>query len=138
VRDDRPVSIFSAAEVAYLTEQRLARLATIGPGGAPQVRPVTFVLDVDAGTIDIPGLDNPGTQKWRNVVRDGRVALVVDDVLPPYRPRYLEIRGTAEALPDVLPAIDFPGVSPGVIRIRPGRILVGGVEEGGPGNRNVG
>ncbi|HET6259070.1 MAG TPA: PPOX class F420-dependent oxidoreductase [Pseudonocardia sp.] len=131
-------SIFTPAELAYLRGQRLARLATIGPDGAPQVRPVGFRVDAENGTVDIPGLQNPSTQKWRNVVRDGRVALVVDDVVPePWRPRALEIRGTAEALPDAMPA-GFPGVRPGVIRIHPERILVFGLDDpDSPGARRV-
>lgn len=88
------MTTFTAAELDYLGSQRLARLATIGPDGAPQVRPVGFRVDAATGTIDIPGLDNPSTQKWRNVVRDGRVSLVVDDVRPPWQPRAVEIRGT--------------------------------------------
>ena len=132
------MGIFTEAELAYLNSQRLARLATIGPDGSPQVRPVGFRVDQDTGTIDIPGLRNPSTQKWRNVARDGRVALVVDDVVPqPWQPRVIEVRGTAEVLPDELPAAAFPGVQPGVIRIHPRRILVFGIEEGGPGTRTV-
>jgi pyridoxamine 5'-phosphate oxidase family protein len=131
------MSVFTAAELAFLREQRLARLATVGPDGAPQVRPVGFVVDPETGTIDVPGLRNPSTQKWRNVQRDGRVALVVDDVLPPWRPRALEIRGTAEVLPDVLHPEAFAGVQPGVIRIHPRRVLAYGIEEGGPGARFV-
>lgn len=133
------MSIFSPAELAYLDGQRLARLATIGPGGAPQVRPVGFRVDPDTGTIDIAGLRNPETQKWRNVERDGRVALVVDDATTePWQPRALEIRGTAEALTDVRPDGAFAGAAPGVIRIHPQRILAFGIETGGPGNRTVG
>ena len=116
------MSIFSEAELAFLRGARLARLATIGPDRAPQVRPVGFVVDAEAGTVDIAGMRNPATQKWRNVQRDGRVALVVDDVLPPWRPRALEIRGDAEVLPDVQPVGAFEGAPPGVIRIRPRRV----------------
>lgn len=133
------MSIFTAAELDYMSRQRLARLATLGPDGAPQLRPVGFLVDAEHGTIDIAGHDNPSTQKWRNVLRDGRVALVIDDVDPqPWQPRALEIRGTAEALADVRPATSFPGARPGVIRIRPRRILAFGIEEGGPGSRSVG
>jgi pyridoxamine 5'-phosphate oxidase family protein len=133
------MSTFTAAELDYLRGQHLARLATIGPGGAPQVRPVGFLVDAETGTIDIPGLSNPDTQKWRNVERDGRVSLVVDDVVAePRQPRALEIRGTAEVLPDVHPVAAFPGVAPGVIRIHPRRILAYGIEADGPGNRTVG
>ena len=131
------MSIFSEAELAFLREARLARLATIGPDGAPQVRPVGFVVNAEAGTVDIAGMRNPTTQKWRNVQRDRRVALVVDDVLPPWRPRALEIRGDAEVLPDMLPVGAFEGAAPGVIRIRPRRILAYGIEEGAPPARTV-
>jgi pyridoxamine 5'-phosphate oxidase family protein len=132
------VTVFSDAELAYMRSQRLARLATIGPVGAPQVRPVGFLVDAGTGTIDIPGLRNPSTQKWRNVARDGRVALVVDDVVPdPWQPRALEVRGVAELLPDELPSAAFPGVQPGVIRIHPRRVLVFGVEEGAAPARTV-
>jgi pyridoxamine 5'-phosphate oxidase family protein len=115
-------AIFTPAELAYLGDQRLARLATLGPDGTPQVRPVGYIVDPAAGTIDVPGLDNPATQKWRNVLRDERVSFVVDDVVPePWQPRALEVRGIAEALPDVLHDDVFPGVQPGVIRIHPRR-----------------
>jgi pyridoxamine 5'-phosphate oxidase family protein len=132
------MTVFSDAELAYLRTQGLARLATVGPDGAPQVRPVSFIVDATTGTIDIPGMRNPSTQKWRNVARDGRVALVVDDVVPdPWQPRALEVRGTAELLPDELPTQAFAGVQPGVIRIHPQRVLVFGIEEGAPPARTV-
>ena len=132
-------TIFTPAELAYLRGQRLARLATLGPDGAPQVRPVGFLVNADTGTIDIPGLDNPSTQKWRNVLADERVSFVVDDVVPrPWQPRALEVRGVAEALPDVLHADAFPGIRPGVIRIHPRRILVFGLDDpDSPGNRDL-
>ena len=132
-------SIFTPAELEYLRTQRLGRLATLGPDGGPQVRPVGFLVDPDSGTIDVPGLDNPSTQKWRNVLRDDRVSLVVDDVVSqPWQPRALEIRGVAEALADVLHADAFPGVRPGVIRIHPRRIVVFGLDDpDSPGPRDV-
>jgi pyridoxamine 5'-phosphate oxidase family protein len=133
-------STFTAAELVYLRGQRLARLGTIGPDGAPQVRPVGFLVDAETGTIDIPGLDKPETQKWRNVERDGRVSLIVDDVVPqPWQPRALEVRGVAEVLPDVQHTTAFPGVRPGVIRIHPRRIIVFGLNDpDAPGSRNLG
>jgi pyridoxamine 5'-phosphate oxidase family protein len=88
---------FTRAERAYLGSQKLARLATIDPDGAPQVRPVGFGVEEAIGAIDVAGHRNPTTQKWRNVLRDGRVSLVVDDVLPPWQPRAIEVRGRAEA-----------------------------------------
>ncbi len=131
------MSIFSEAELAFLADARLARLATVGPDGAPHVRPVGFRVDAAAGTVDIMGMHNPDTQKWRNIARDPRVALVVDDVLPPWQPRALEIRGVAELLPDFLPEGAFTGAAPGVIRVHPRRILVFGIEEGASPARTV-
>jgi len=128
---------FTHAELAYLRSQKLARLATIGPAGAPQVRPVGFGVDEATGAIDVAGHRNPTTQKWRNVLRDGRVSLVVDDVLPPWQPRAIEVRGRAEVLPDQAGDGIVPGAPPGVIRIHPIRILAFGIEEGGPGTRTV-
>ena len=39
------------------------------------------------------------SKKFRDAARDGRVAFVVDDVLPPWKARGIEIRGRAETLP---------------------------------------
>ena len=131
------MSVFTPAELDYLAGQQLARLGTIGPDGAPQVRPVGFFVNPD-GTIDIIGHDNPSSQKWRNVQRDARVSLVIDDVvLTPWQPRALEVRGTAEALPDLRRTDAFPGAGPGVIRIRPRRVIAFGIEDDGPGTRTV-
>ncbi|MGH8922962.1 MAG: PPOX class F420-dependent oxidoreductase, partial [Actinomycetes bacterium] len=94
-------------------------------------------VDPVTGTIDIPGLDNPASQKWRNVERNANVSLVVDDVvLDPWSPRAIEIRGIAEALPDVSPP-GRPWAKPGVIRIHPRRIIAMGIETDGPGTRTV-
>ncbi|MFC4947821.1 PPOX class F420-dependent oxidoreductase [Pseudonocardia sp. GCM10023141] len=131
------MSIFTPAELAYLQGQRIGRLATTGPDGAPQVRPVGFSVDPDTGAIDIGGYHNPDSQKWRNIVADGRVAFVVDDVvLDPWSPRAIEVRGVAETLLEERSSA-VPGAAPGVIRIRPQRILVFGVEPDGPGSRAV-
>ena len=134
---DAAMNPFTPAELAYLRDQKLGRLATVGPDGAPQVRPVNFAVDEESGTIDVAGYRNPGSQKWRNILREGRAAIVVDDVLPPWQPRALEVRGRAEALPDQAGDGIVPGAPPGVIRIHPTRILVHGIEEGGPGTRTV-
>jgi pyridoxamine 5'-phosphate oxidase family protein len=120
---------FTDAETAYLASERLGRLATTGPDGSPQVKPVGFRYNPGLGTIDVTGFNMAASQKFRNVRRTGRAALVVDDIASadPWRVRFLKIRGTADAIP-------APGASAGssdeeLIRIHPTRILSFGIEE---------
>jgi pyridoxamine 5'-phosphate oxidase family protein len=81
------MSVFSEQELAYLAEGKLARLATIDPAGFPHVVPVRWSHNVELDTIDIGGRDPETTQKFRNAARNEKVAVVIDDVLPPWRPR---------------------------------------------------
>jgi pyridoxamine 5'-phosphate oxidase family protein len=115
---------FTDAETAYLGSQPLGRLATIQPDGSPQVKPVGFRVNPGLGTIDVTGLNLTSSQKFRNIGRNGQAALVVDDIMStdPWRVRFLEVRGTAEALGD-----DTDGGP--LIRIHPTRILSFGIEE---------
>ena len=109
---------FSPAERYYLGSQKLARLATVSPSGVAGNAPVAFFVRAD-DTIDIGGHRMGATKKFRNVQAGSRVALVIDDLLPGpgWNPRYLEIRGTAEALTDAEPPA--PGFTREVIRIHP-------------------
>lgn len=94
------MSVFTANELRYLREgRRLGRLATVGADGTPHVAPVGWSLG-DDDTIVIAGIDLPSTKKYRDAARRGRAAIVVDDVLPPWQPRGVEIRGRAEVTPD--------------------------------------
>jgi pyridoxamine 5'-phosphate oxidase family protein len=115
------------AEVAYLESQPLGRLATIQPDGSPQVKPVGFRYNPDLGTVDVTGFSMSASQKYRNVSRDGRAALVIDDIAStqPWRVRFLEIRGRAEAVP----GDDDDSADTSLIRLHPGRVLSFGVEE---------
>lgn len=119
--------VFTNAEVEYLASQRLGRLATLSAKGTLQNSPVSFRVDAGAGTIDIYGRDLGATAKFRNVLANGQVAFVVDDLesLDPWTPRCLEIRGSAEALIDQ----DTPGayLSDEIIRIHPRRIISWGL-----------
>ena len=113
-----PFDGFSKAERSYLAGQRLGRLATASPSGIVGNAPVAFFVRSD-DTIDICGRRMGATKKFRNVTAGSRVALVVDDLAPGpgWHPRYLEIRGTAEALSDVQPPTR--GFSRDVIKIHP-------------------
>jgi pyridoxamine 5'-phosphate oxidase family protein len=119
------MSIFSSAELAYLRdERRLARLATVGPDGTPHIAPVgMWNVDPDSGVVEVTGHDFAATKKFRDVARTHRAAIVVDDVLPPFQPRGVEIRGRAEAVSEPKPAI----------RIHPERIIGWGLDDHGPG-----
>jgi pyridoxamine 5'-phosphate oxidase family protein len=122
--------IFTQAELDYLQGPgRLGRLATVRADGTPQVNPVGFSCDAERGTIDIGGFAMSRTQKFRNVARNGHAALVVDDIVStdPWRVRFLEIRGTAEAIGDGAGADG--GRDGAVIRIHPRRIISFGVED---------
>src|ERR671938_447956 len=95
------MSALTAAQVEYLGSQLLGRLATAGADGKPHVVPTSFRYNADLGTVDIGGLHVSSTKKYRDVQANGWAAIVVDDLVSvdPWRPRFLEIRGRAEAIP---------------------------------------
>jgi len=116
------LSKFTEAELQYLQSQRIGRLATVNQRGAPQVTAVGFRYNPELDTIDIGGYDMAKTQKFRNVTRNELVSFLVDDVLPPWKTRSLEIRGRAEALLDGGQLI-ADNLDPAIIRITPTRIV---------------
>jgi PPOX class probable F420-dependent enzyme len=70
-----------------LGKRGFAHLATVMPDGSPQVTPVWFDFDGDHLRIN----SAKGRLKDKNMRRDKRVALSIQDPDNPYR--YLEIRG---------------------------------------------
>lgn len=116
------MSKFSEAELAYLKSQRLGRLGTVNKRGEPQVAAVGFRYNEELDTIDIGGYNMETSQKYRNVARNGLASFLVDDVLPPWKTRSLEIRGRAEVVPDGGQA-QRPDMSSALIRITPTRII---------------
>lgn len=121
------MSAFSDAELAYLSERRLGRLATVGADGVPHVVPLGWTYNARLDTIDVGGRDFAETQKFKNVARDGKVAIVIDDVLPPWRPRFVLVQGTGEAL-DNATAADGSPTGP-IIRIHPTRVISRGLDQ---------
>ena len=67
---------------------RTGKLSTVRADGSPHVAPVWFVLDGD----DLVFNTGKTSVKGRNLARDGRVALCVDDDRPPYSFAVLEGR----------------------------------------------
>lgn len=117
------LSAFTAAELAYLRgERRLARVATVGKDGTPHVVPVgMWTHNSELDTIDVGGHDFDRTKKYRDVLRNRRAAIVVDDIasVSPWHVRGVEVRGRAEAVAQPQP----------LIRIHPDRVVSWGLGE---------
>ncbi len=122
------MSKFTQAEIDYLRSQRLGRLATIDARGELHVVPTSFRYNPDYDTIDIGGHNIVPTKKYRDALRHGRVAFVVDDVLPPWKPRFVEVRGTVEAVSEGGHEIS-PRFAPHILRLTPTYIVSIGVED---------
>jgi PPOX class probable F420-dependent enzyme len=81
---------------AFLSQgTRTAKLATTGPGGEPHVMPVWFVLDGE----DVVFTTGSGSVKGRNLRRDPRAAMAVDDDVAPYA--FVHVRGRATLSEDL-------------------------------------
>lgn len=114
------MSAFTEAELRYLRlEPGLARVATVGADGTPHVVPTGWSYNPEHDSIDMGGHNLTRTKKYRDVARTGRAAVVIDDVLPPWRPRSVEVRGRAEVIDQPTP----------LIRIHPERIVSRGLED---------
>ncbi len=122
------MSRFTAAEIAYLQGQRLGRMATVNEKGDLHVVPVGFRYNPEHDTIDIGGHNIVPTKKYHDALRHGRIAFVVDDVLPPWKPRMVEIRGTVQTLPEGGKEIN-PNFGPDILRITPTYIVSFGVND---------
>ena len=117
------MSVFTDAELRYLSGGRqLGRIATVGVDGMPHVVPVGWIYNAASDTIDIGGHELEQSKKFRDVAREGRAAIVVDDLesTDPWRPRAIEVRGRAEAI-----SLPTP-----LIRIHPERIISWGLGQG--------
>ena len=82
-----------------LDHVRTASLATVRPDGRPHVAPVWFDLDGDTFVLST----GENTVKGRNMLRDPRVSLCIDDDKPPFH--FAIIEGTAKLTaedPDLL------------------------------------
>ena len=125
------MSVFTPAQIAYLSTQRLGRIATTGPDCQPHVVPVAFRYNPDLDTIDVGGHDFAKRKKFRDVQRNARVAIVIDDLasMSPWKVRGIEIRGEAEIVRaggrDLGPGFDAE-----MFRIKPKRVVSWGLDGG--------
>jgi pyridoxamine 5'-phosphate oxidase family protein len=123
---------FKSHELEFLRDAELGRLATIQPDGTPQNSPVAFSYNEALGTIDIAGYRMSKSQKLRNIARNEKVALVVDDITSrdPWRVRCLEIRGIAEqAVNGASRGAAGDELDSAIIRVTPKRVISFGIDD---------
>jgi len=88
--------MFSEKEAEYIKSQRLARIATVSPESLqPDVVPVGF--DFNGTDFYVGGKNLFNSTKYRNVMKNNKVALAIDDLKPgeSWEPRGIKIFGTA-------------------------------------------
>jgi pyridoxamine 5'-phosphate oxidase family protein len=106
--------IFSPKEIEYLKSQHLARIATAAAASAasskeqggeeergsiqPDVVPVGF--DFDGDYFYIGGMNILKSTKYKNILKNNKVAIVIDDLksIDPWDPRGVRIYGTADTV----------------------------------------
>ena len=129
-------SIFTQKEVEYLKSQRLARIATAAASTQqegsvqPDVVPVGF--DFDGEYLYVGGMNLLKSTKFRNVLKNNKVAMVVDDLksIDPWDPRGIRIYGTADIVTrqgGYMENTDHPNLQ--YIRVNPKKKWSWGVEE---------
>ncbi len=122
------MSRFTPQEIEYLKSNRLGRMATIDQKGDLHVVPVRFRYNAQEDTIDIGGRDIVPTKKYRDALSYGRMALVVDDVIAPGHPRFVEVRGKVQAVREGGKQIDEHFV-PDILRLTPTYIVSMGIND---------
>ena len=90
---------FTQEELAYLQSQPLARVATIGADGQPDVVPLAFEFDGTSFWVGGSGATVVNTRKFRNIqAGNHQVALVIDDLVSfqPFIARGIRVYGHAD------------------------------------------
>jgi pyridoxamine 5'-phosphate oxidase family protein len=122
------MSRFTPQEIEYLNNSRLGRMATVDQKGDLHVVPVGFRYNPEQDTIDIGGHDIVSTKKFRDALKHGRIAFVVDDVQPPWRPRFVEVRGTVKHHAEGGKAVN-ERFAPDLLRLTPTYIVSLGIND---------
>src|ERR671924_1487615 len=95
-------TFFSEKEIEYLRSQHLARIATAAQSSEeegsiqPDVVPVGF--DFDGEYLYVGGMNILKSKKYKNVLKNNKVAIVIDDLktVDPWDPRGIRIYGKAD------------------------------------------
>ena len=88
-------TLLNERQLRFVQKPRIGRLATIRADGAPHVAPVWYRYDDGAFLV----LTERGSQKHRNIERDARVELCIDDEQPPYHTVLVRGRVTVREAP---------------------------------------
>lgn len=129
-------TMFSQKETEYLRSQRLARIGTAAAGASttggsiqPDVVPVGF--DFDGQYFYVSGMNLIKSTKYKNVQKNPKVALVIDDLnsVNPWEPRGIRVYGTADIVTrqgGYMQQTDHPSAT--YIRIKPLKKWSWGIE----------
>ena len=97
-RRGRAIAMTAAEVDEFLSVERTCRVATVGQDGRPHVAPLWFVWDGES--LWLSSLVR--SQRWTDLLRDPRVAVVIDAGGP-----YTELRGV-EVSGSVVPVGEVP------------------------------
>jgi pyridoxamine 5'-phosphate oxidase family protein len=116
--------MFSDRERDDLRSQHLARIATVSPGLQPDVAPVGYEFDGEC--FYIGGLRLEATLKYKNILRNPKVSLAIDDLekVDPLKPRGIRLHDVA----DLVRRTGYSGLGK-YIRIRPMKVWSWGIEQ---------
>jgi pyridoxamine 5'-phosphate oxidase family protein len=97
-----PDTNFTQKETEYLRSQRLARIATASSREEGSIQPdvVPVGFDFDGEYFYVSGMNLLKSTKYKNVQKNSRVALVIDDLnsVDPWEPRGIRIYGIADVI----------------------------------------
>ncbi|MGY1772441.1 pyridoxamine 5'-phosphate oxidase family protein [Blastococcus sp. SYSU D00813] len=93
-RRGRAIAMTAGEAEAFLAAERTCRVATVGADGRPHVAPLWFVWDGAALWLN----SIVRSQRWTDLARDPRVAVVVDAGEDFFELRGVEITGRAEPI----------------------------------------
>jgi len=102
-RKGRSIAMSDEERDAFLAEERTCRVGTVDAEGTPHVSPLWFVWDGHSLWLN----SIVKSQRWVNLTRDGRIALVVDAGDDFGELRGVEMIGRAEIVGEV-PRGDAP------------------------------
>lgn len=112
-RRSAKIAMTSEERDAFLAEQRVCRVATVGKDGQPHVAPLWFAWD---GThLWLTSLTR--SQRWTDLMNDSRISVVVDAGVEYHELHGVEISGRAEPVgeapvpfgPGSEPEVEVPG-----------------------------